>query len=68
MALYEPITKQMKIDAAHELENQKVELKTTKQTEDEGARYRRARISSRRSCSGSRFKTRWRCCGWTTCT
>ena len=37
MALYEPITKQMKIDVRMNLKTKKVELKTTKQTEDEGA-------------------------------
>ena len=37
MALYEPITKQMKIDVRMNLKTRKVELKTTKATEDEGA-------------------------------
>ena len=37
MALYEPITKQMKIDVRMNLKTKKVELKTTKHTEDEGA-------------------------------
>jgi RNA-binding protein PNO1 len=37
MALYEPVTKQMKIDLRMNLKTKKVELKTTKETEDEGA-------------------------------
>jgi len=37
MALYEPVTKQMKIDMRMNLKLKKVELKTTEKTEDEGA-------------------------------
>ena len=48
MALYEPITKQMKIDVRMNLKTRKVELKTTKATEDEGALQNR-RTSCRRS-------------------
>ena len=37
LALYEPVTKQMKIDMRMNLKTKKVELKTTQATEDEGA-------------------------------
>jgi RNA-binding protein PNO1 len=37
MSLYEPVTKQMKIDMRMNLKLKKVELKTTGKTEDEGA-------------------------------
>jgi RNA-binding protein PNO1 len=37
MALYEPVTKKMKIDMRMNLKAKKVELKTTKETEDDGA-------------------------------
>eukprot|EP00227_Mantoniella_beaufortii_P002113 CAMPEP_0197609658 /NCGR_PEP_ID=MMETSP1326-20131121/51626_1 /TAXON_ID=1155430 /ORGANISM="Genus nov. species nov., Strain RCC2288" /LENGTH=228 /DNA_ID=CAMNT_0043178063 /DNA_START=205 /DNA_END=891 /DNA_ORIENTATION=+ len=37
MALYEPVTKQMKVDMRMNLKSKKVELKTTDKTEDEGA-------------------------------
>ena len=37
MALYEPVTKQMKIDVRMNLKSKKVELKTTERTEDESA-------------------------------
>jgi RNA-binding protein PNO1 len=37
MALYEPVTKQMKIDVRMNLKLKKVELKTTERTEDESA-------------------------------